>query len=190
MPGGHGDWGSLGTSVSMAETRGSWRGWDCPGRTEQGRGGGPAAAGTPGTGSRALQLPGICNAADPAAAHPQGTRDQTASAGSLFSSSECVAAERRQFVGKQTPGRGRYRPAASLPRTRAAHTPPRGALGLTRGDRRDCASPHPHSRPGFRFRQGPPCACNTETPAGPPRPLEGPAVPALPARHPAFPAAV
>lgn len=95
-----------------------------------------------------------------------------------------------QFVGKQTPGRGRYRPAASLPRTRAVHTPPRGALGLTRRDRRDCASPHPTPVPASASGRGPRALAAPRLPPAPPRPLERPAVPALLARHPAFPGAV
>lgn len=82
----------------------------------------------------------------------QGSGEQTASAGSLFNASECVAAERRQLVGKQTPGRGRNRLAPSRP----ARTPPLGARGLALGDRGYCAPPLPHPpRPGFRFRQWP-----------------------------------
>lgn len=68
---------------------------------------------------------------------------QIACAGRLFSASECVAAERWQFVGKQTLGPGGCRLAPSLPRTRVARTPPPGAQSLARRDRRDCASPPP-----------------------------------------------
>lgn len=149
-----------------------------PGRPRA-KGAGPRRrrGGCGGSGHRLSRSPALGDPhrrSDPAATDPQGIRDQTASAGSLFSSSECAAAERRQFVGKQTPGRGRCRPAASLSRTRAPHTPPRGALGLTRRDRRDRASPHPHPRPGFRFRQGPRCAGDTEAPAGPRGPRSDP----------------
>lgn len=86
----------------------------------------------------------------------QGSREQTASAGSLFNASECVAAERPQFVGKQTPGWGRNRLAPSRPGRHAARTPPLGALGLALRDRRYCAPPLPRPpSPGFRFRLWP-----------------------------------
>lgn len=49
-----------------------------------------------------------------------GESSPAARAGSLFSRSECVAAERLPFVGKQTPGRGRCRPASHA---RGAHAP-------------------------------------------------------------------
>lgn len=73
----------------------------------------------------------------------RGSGKQIASAGRLFSASECVAAERWQFVSKQTLGPGGCRLAPSLPRTRVARTPPPGAQSLARRDRRDCASPPP-----------------------------------------------
>lgn len=67
--------------------------------------------------------------------------DRQRPAACLFSASECVAAERWQFVGKQTLGPGGCRLAPSLPRTRVARTPPPSAQSLARRDRRDCASP-------------------------------------------------
>lgn len=98
----------------------------------------------------------LTRGSDPAVTDLQGSGDQTVGAGSLFNASECVAAERRQFVGKQTPGWGRNHLAPSPLHTHAARTPSRGAQGLASRDRRDCASPLPHPpNPGFRFRQWP-----------------------------------
>lgn len=104
---------------------------------------------------------------DPAAMDLRGSRDQTASAGSLFNASECVAAERRQFVGKQTPGQGRIRLAPSLPLTRAARTPPRGALGQACRDRRDSASPLSPTQSWLPLPAGAPIGCDTAASAGP-----------------------
>lgn len=73
----------------------------------------------------------------------RGSGKQIPNPGRLFSASECGAAERRQFVGKQTLGPGGCRLAPSLPRTRVARTPPPSAQSLARCDRRDCASPPP-----------------------------------------------
>nr|XP_036854888.1 uncharacterized protein LOC118968486 isoform X1 [Manis javanica] len=56
----------------------------------------------------------------------QRSRDQTARAGSLFNTSECVAAQRLQFVGKQTLGQGGTSPRPACP-ARARRARPRGA---------------------------------------------------------------
>lgn len=129
-----------------------------------------ASAGTQGTCGMLSHPRNLTRGSYPAVTNLQGSRDQTASAGSLFNASECSLLSARQFVGKQTPGRGRNRLAPSLPRTRAERTPPRGALGQAGRDRGDGALPLPRPNPGFRFRRWPRLVA---TPAGPRRPLEG-----------------
>nr|CAI9700973.1 unnamed protein product [Rangifer tarandus platyrhynchus] len=166
------DWGSL---VITAQRQGSRQGGNAQGP----RGAVPkrrrcGCGGERNLRSRSLALGDLRGGYDPAAT------DQARQSRSLFSASECVAAERRQYVGKQTPGRRRCRPAPSRPSTRAARTPPRGALGQARRDRRDCVSPPPHPRhpapsslplpAGARVRLRHRSSCR------PPRPKEGSAV--------------
>lgn len=144
------------------------------GRGEQCLSGGAVAAGAKGTCGRALWLWGIC-----AAVMTLPLRTKPASP-AAYSARRNAWLPSAGSMLVNTPGLRRCRPAPSRPSTRAARTPPRGALGQARRDRRDCVSPPPHplhpalsSLPlpaGARVRLRHRSSCR------PPRPKEGSAV--------------